>query len=166
MARPDDPTGGAAPRLPRKPMASARKVTLFRREIREWISPPALEILMGAAEVVTEGAFDPSSPEGPRYLGSVRLRIALPRCAAYLRGPLDASAAHRLVQLLKDDAVSREVLQEIALREAERSAGCRLYGLEVEVATSHRGEELYVDLDVEGRVRPAAVGGGRGTEAA
>lgn len=138
----------------RRPMAPARKVGLFRREVREWISPPAFEILVGAAEVVAEGAFDPSGADGPVFLGTVYLRVPLGRCAAHLRGPLDAAAALHLVNLLGKDEVVREVLTELAGREAERLAGCELHDLEVEIAASHKGEEIHIHLDVEGQVQP------------
>lgn len=138
----------------RRPMAPARKVALFRREVREWISPPAFEILVGSAEVVAEGAFDPSPQSGPVFLGSVYLRVPLGSCAGYLRGPLDAAAARHLVNLLGRDEVVREVLTELASREAEKLAGCTLYDLEVEIASSHKGEELHIHLDIEGQVQP------------
>jgi hypothetical protein len=138
----------------RKPMTPVRKVSLFRREVREFISPPALEILIGAAEVVAEGSFDPSGAEGPVFLGSVYVRVPLGRYVGLIRGPLDAAAARRLVQLLRNDDVVREVLGELAQRETERVAGCPLFDLEVEIAATHHGDEVHVHLDVEGQVRP------------
>jgi hypothetical protein len=144
-------------------MAAAKKIGLFGREIREWISPPALEILLGAAERITEGSFE--GPPGPRqaYLGSIQLQIPLSACAEYLAEPLDASAARRVAELLRTDAKSREILLEVARQEAQRAAGCQLHELHVEIDSSHRGDTIIVGMDVEARVQPLSAGyGGRG----
>ncbi len=136
-----------------KPMVSARKVSLFRREIREWISPPAFEILMGAAEIITEGSFDTPADQSPVFLGSVQVVVPLSACSSFIQGPLDASAARRLTQMILSDRMAREVLGELALREAERAAGCALFELQTEMTASHRGDELRISIDVEGMVR-------------
>lgn len=144
-------------------MASARKIGLFGREIREWISPPALEILLGAAERISEGSFE--GPPGPRqaYLASLQLQIPLSACAEYLSGPLDAASARRVTELLRTDAKSQEILVEVARKEAERGAGCPLFDLQVEIDVSHRGETIVLGMDVEARVQPlSSQTGGRG----
>ena len=138
----------------KKPMASVHKVSLFRREIREWISPPAFEILIGAAEVITEGAFDTTEADKPVYLGSIQVKVPLSSCAAHIRDPLDAAAARQLTTMLREDVVAREVLLELAQREAQQAAGCALFDLQVELDTSHDGEWLQISMDVEGLVRP------------
>jgi hypothetical protein len=134
-------------------MAPARKVSLFRREIREWISPPAFEILIGAADVIAEGSFDTTENDNPIFLGSIEIKVPLSACAAYIRDPLDAAAARRLAQMLLSDQIVREVLTELALREAERAAGCALFELQTEMDASHRGDELRISIDVEALVR-------------
>lgn len=135
-------------------MATAKKIGLFGREIREWVSPPALEILLGAAERISEGSFD--GPPGPRqaYLASIQLLVPLSTCDRYLSGPLDASSARRVAELLRSDADAREILVELARREAERAAGCPLYDLQVEIDASHRGDTIVLGMDVEARVQP------------
>lgn len=135
-------------------MAAAKKIGLFGREIREWVSPPALEILLGAAERITEGSFD--GPPGPRqaYLASIQLIVPLSACARYLSGPLDAASARRVAELLRSDTQAREILVELARGEAEQAAGCPLYELQVEIDASHRGETIFLGMDVEARVQP------------
>lgn len=146
-----DRSQSASPKL--KPMVSARKVSLFRREIKEWISPPAFEILIGAAEVIAEGSFDTSETDHPIFLGSIQINVPLSACATYIQDPLDAAAARRLAQMILSDRIAREVLAELALREAERSAGCALFELQTEMDASHQGDELRISIDVEGLVR-------------
>lgn len=144
--------GGESTRV--KPMVSARKVSLFRREIREWISPPAFEILIGAAEVITEGSFDTTAADSTVFLGSIQINVPLGSCSTFIRDPLDAAAARQLTLMLRDDEVAREVLVELAQREAERAAGCVLFELQTEIEASHRGDELRISIDVEGLVSP------------
>lgn len=138
---------------PLKPMVSARKVTLFRREIKEWISPPAFEILIGAAEVIAEGSFDTSETDSPLFLGSILIKVDLESCGAYIQDPLDAAAARRLAQMILSDQIAREVLTELALREAERAAGCALFELQTDMSASHQGNELRISIELEGLVR-------------
>jgi hypothetical protein len=145
-------------------MAAARKVALFRREIHEWISPPAFEILLGAAEVLAEGSFDGAPGPEQSYLASIQIQVSLPACAEYIRDPLDAAAARRLTEMIRQDRLIRELLHERARREAERAAGCALHELQVEIDTSHRGERLLVSMDVEARVRPRSAGRVHGAE--
>ncbi len=134
-------------------MVSARKVTLFRRKIEEWISPPAFEILMGAAEVIAEGSFDTSETDNPLFLGSILIKVDLSACDAYIQDPLDAAAARRLAQMILSDQIAREVLTELALREAERAAGCALFELQTDMDASHQGNELRISIELEGLVR-------------
>jgi len=134
-------------------MVSARKVSLFRREIKEWISLPAFEILMGAAEVIAEGSFDNSETDNPLFLGSILIKVDLSDCESFIQAPLDAAAARRLTQMILSDQIAREVLTELALREAERVAGCALFGLQTEMNASHQGNELRISIELEGLVR-------------
>lgn len=134
-------------------MVPARKVSLFRREIKEWISLPAFEILIGAAEVIAEGSFDTTETDNPLFLGSILIKVDLSACASYIQDPLDAAAARRLTQMILSDRIAREVLTELALREAERSAGCALFELQTEMDATHRGEELRISIELEALVR-------------
>lgn len=145
-----------------RPMAGTRRIALFRREIREWIAPAALEILLGAGDCISEGSFD--GPPGPdqSYLASIQLHIPLASCAEYLSGPLDAATARRLAELLRADVFAQEILRELARSEAERAAGCALPEVQVEIDIGHQGETVLVSMDVEARVRPATQNGAGG----
>lgn len=149
-ARKLDASQTASPKL--KPMVSTRKVSLFRREIKERISPPAFEILIGAADVIAEGSFDTSETDTPLFLGSILIKVDLSACDSFIRDPLDAAAAKRLTQMILSDPIAREVLAELALREAERSAGCALFELQTEMDASHHGNELRISIELEGLV--------------
>lgn len=138
-------------------MALARRVALFRREIREWISPPALDILLGAADLITEGSFEGDAGAEQLYLASIQATVDLGRCAAYIREPLDAAAARQLAEQIRSDETARDLLGELARREAESAAGCPLYDLHVEIETGYSGESLQIGLDVEARTQPSAL---------
>lgn len=135
-------------------MAAAHRIGLFRQEIREWIAPPALEILIGSAERISEGAFD--GPPGPQqaYLATIQLVVPLSLCDRYLSGPLDAASARRVTELVRTDPLAQEILGEVAQREAERGAGCSLHEVQVEIEASHHGDTLVLAMDVEARVQP------------
>lgn len=137
-------------------MALAKRVALFRREIREWISPPALDIILGASDLIAEGSFEGDAGEEQLYLASIQATVDLPRCAAYIREPLDAAAARQLAQQIRTDETARGLLGELARREAERTAGCPLYDLQVEIEADYHGESLQITLDVEARTQPTA----------
>ena len=143
-------------------MAVAGRIGLIGQEIREWISPSALEILIGQAERISEGAFD--GPPGPNqcYLATIQLRVSLSSCDHYLSGPLDAVSARRAAELIRQDPLAREILNEVALKEAERGAGCALHQAQVDMDASHRGDTLVFSMDVEARVQPGWCQGGMG----
>ena len=54
----------------RKPMATARRVSLYEREIRVHLGTAAIEILFASAEVLSEG-----QRHGARYFGSTMIGI-------------------------------------------------------------------------------------------
>ena len=51
---------------PRKPMAMARRVSLFEREVAVRLAPVALELLHGAARVLSEGESPATSTPARR----------------------------------------------------------------------------------------------------
>ena len=72
-------------RPPRKPMAMARRVSLFEREVAVHLAPAAIEVLHGAARVLTEGELS-----GEAYAGSTMLTIDLARTRDRISDPIDA----------------------------------------------------------------------------
>src|SRR5690242_5731857 len=129
VARPPSPALG----LPRrKPMARADRTSLFEREVRERLSSPAIELLLGRARVLSEGgpAKALPRPDGTRgpdpFFGSTMLTIDLADLADAVREPLDESTAARVAALLTADARAGKRIRAIAEREACRVARGRV----------------------------------------
>src|SRR5512147_539888 len=106
---------------PRKPMALARRVSLFEREVSIRLAPVALELLHGAARVLTEGELT-----GDAYAGSTMLTIDLARTADRVSDAPDAATDQRAALLYADDERCRDHARRIAVKEARRIAGCDL----------------------------------------
>src|SRR5215216_1734456 len=71
---------------PRKPMAIARRVSLFERTVDVRLAPAAIELLHGAARVLTEGAL-----AGEAYAGSTMLTVDLAHTVDRVSDPPDAA---------------------------------------------------------------------------
>src|SRR5436190_6115963 len=78
-------------RPPRKPMAMARRVSLFEREVVMRLAPVAIELIHASARLLTEGEF-----AGDVYTGSTMLTVDLARAADRISDPPDASTAQRV----------------------------------------------------------------------
>jgi hypothetical protein len=125
-------------------MAMTRRVSLFEREVAVRLAPVALELLHGAARVLTEGELD-----GDAYAGSTMLTIDLARTRDRVSDPPDASTAQRVALLYAGDERCREHARRIAVKEARRIAGCELSAPHVDVESRARGHELHLSLNVE-----------------
>ena len=125
-------------------MAMARRVSLFEREVTVRLAPVALELLHGAARVLTEGELD-----GDAYAGSTMLTIDLGRTADRVSDPPDASTAQRAALLYASDDRCRDHARRVALKEARRIAGCDLAAPHVDLESRARGPELHLSLNVE-----------------
>jgi len=79
-------------------MAMARRVSLFEREVTVRLAPVALELLHGAARVLTEGEL-----AGDGYTGSTMLTIDLARTADRISDAPDPATAQRAAALYADD---------------------------------------------------------------
>ena len=136
----------AAPR----PMAKAAQVGLFFREVRERLSESAVEILLDAAQVLSEG----QRAQGARDLyGTVMLTIDLTRIQDKVREPCDAATTARVASLMASDARVRRRVQQIARGEAQRLAGTRLGTVDVDVSVRAAGTKVYIDADLQARGR-------------
>lgn len=131
----------------RKPMASARRVSLFEREIRVRLSSSALEILFDIAAVLSEGGVD-----GDGYFGSTMITIDLARAGALVSEECDASTARRVCELLSSDRRVAERARRIALDEARARAARPLLRPQVDMSVRATGAHLQIDLDVEASV--------------
>ncbi len=81
-------------------MARATRIALFEREVRERLSRAALELVLGRAEIISEGQ---RGVRGGRdaYFGSTMLTINLGSLELLLRDACDAGTARRLADLLE-----------------------------------------------------------------
>jgi hypothetical protein len=129
---------------PRKPMAMTRRVSLFEREVSVRLAPVALELLHGAARLLTEGELADDA-----YAGSTMLTIDLARTADRISDPPDASTAQRVAVLYAADERCRDHARRIAVKEARRIAGCELTSTLIDVESRARGHELHLSLNVE-----------------
>lgn len=134
----------------RKPMASARRVSLFEREIRVKLSTAALEILFDVARVLSEGQV-----QGNGYFGSTMITIDLKGAEALVRDGLGSAAVKRVADLCATDPRVRTQARALAAAEAEERAGAPLSRLDIDQKVRSSGTCVHIDLDVEGDVAAA-----------
>lgn len=127
-------------------MAMARRVSLFEREVRVRLAPVAVDIIHGAARVLSEGELT-----GDFYAGSTMLTVDLSRTADRISDPPDSSTAQRVAVLYATDERCREHAKRVAFAEARKAAGCDLTAPLIDVETRTRGAELHLSLNVEAR---------------
>lgn len=137
----------AADLPPRKPMASARRVSLFEREIRVYLGTSAIEVLFAAAQTLSEG-----QRQGHDYFGSTMITIDLGSVATAIRDECDVASARRVADLLARDARAQARIRALAEEGARARAGAALARLDVEVRVRAAGTCVHVDVDVEGEV--------------
>jgi hypothetical protein len=130
-------------------MAMARRVSLFEREVVVRLAPVAVELLHGAARVLSEGELT-----GDVYAGSTMLTVDLVRTADRIADPPDASTAQKVALLYASDERCREHARRIAFAEARKTAGCELVKPLIDVESRARGAELHLSLNVEARRNP------------
>jgi hypothetical protein len=129
-------------------MAMTRRVSLFEREVHVRLAPVAVELLHGAARVLSEGELD-----GDVYAGSTMLTVDLARTVDRISDPPDSSTAQRIAFLYAADERCREHARRIAVAEARKTAGCDLSAPHVDVESRARGAELHLSLNVEAQRR-------------
>ena len=132
----------------RKPMATARRVSLFEREVTVRLSPVGIDLLLGAATVLSEG-----TTERGRFSGSTMITVDLARTAAAIAEPADAATARRLAALVPTDDHARFRARRIAIAEAHRRAGT-LDSPAVDLRARAIGTQLQLDLDLEAVRQP------------
>ena len=125
-------------------MAMTRRVSLFEREVAVRLAPVALELLHGAARLLTEGELADGA-----YAGSTMLTIDLARTTDRISDPVDATTAQRVAALYGADERCRDHARRIAVKEARRIAGCELSATLVDIESRARGHELHLSLNVE-----------------
>lgn len=128
-----------------------QRVQLIRREVREALSPGAIEVLFERAELVVEGAEELGGrrAEDRRFFATVMITIDLERCTSCFREPADEATAHRVVELMEVDPRVRERLHVVAGREVAQLAGVEPAELALAVEIGFRSEGAAVLLDVD-----------------
>ncbi len=129
-------------------MALARRVSLFEREVTIRLAPAAMELLHGAARVLSEGGVDAGM-----YAGSTMLTIDLARTTAQVSDPPDASTAQRVAFLYAADERCRDHARRFGLAEARRTAGCELASPLVDLESRAVGSELHLSLNIEAQAQ-------------
>jgi hypothetical protein len=136
----------------RKPMAKVTRVALFEREIRERMSGPALDLLLGSAQVLSEGSVTPGAG-GSTFFGSTMLTIDLTASCGAFREACDAAAARRVAQLMGGDARVAKRARAIAEREAAARLGRPMRIEATDVRVRAQGTTVFVDVDLEAKIR-------------
>ena len=131
----------------RKPMAAARKVALFDREIRTTLSQAAIEILFDTADILSEG-----ERRGDGYFGSTMITLDLARVAPLVREDCDAASARRVAELALADNRIRDRARAIASADAAERAGTLLARVDCELRARAVGTRVHVDVDVEAEI--------------
>lgn len=126
----------------------ARRVSLFEREVTVRLAPVAVDLIHGAARMLTEGELD-----GSVYTGSTMLTVDLARAKAVVSDNPDATTAQRVALLYAADERCRAHARRIAVAEARRIAGCELATPLVDVESRAKGPELHLSLNVEAHAR-------------
>jgi hypothetical protein len=141
------PDGGGLP-VARRPMARATRIALFEREVRERISRAALELVLGRAEVISEGQRGVRNGRDA-YFGSTMLTIDLPALDLLLRDACDAGTARQLAELLEADATAGRRIEALAEAEAARVAGAPPKAVSTHVTIRSQAAKVFIDIDVE-----------------
>lgn len=141
---PSEPLGAA-------PWAKVRRIQLIRREIREVLSPSALEVLFDHAELVVEGGEELGGQRAGdrRVFATVMVTLDLARCAGQVREPADEATARRVAELMEVEPRVHERLRSLAARELARLGGAEPEEITVAVETSLRAEGTAVLIDVD-----------------
>ncbi len=147
------PDGESAPRL-RKPMAKATRVTLFEREVRERLSDAAIELLLGAAKVLTEGQLARGQQGGEAFFGTTMLTMELAAVADAFRERCDEGAAKKVAALMAGDTRIARRARHTAEREATQLAGRTVKTSASDVRFRADGTSVYIDVDLEGTLAP------------
>lgn len=123
-------------------------IRLIRREIRETLSPGAIELLFAHSELVVEGSAAVACEAGTlRVYATIMLSVDLSRCSARVREPVDAATTLRLVELMRDCASVRLRLTELARPHLAKLAGLPADSIELELEPAIRCEGMLLLVD-------------------
>jgi hypothetical protein len=134
----------------KKPMAFARRVNLFRREIKDGVSSSGFELLLRAASKISEGQIS----AGGHYYGSTMITIDLDPARGLVRDAADVATATKLATLLEKETRLLDGVRQAALQEAHGIACRPLEELQTDIRVRSEGCKIFVDVDVEGQIAP------------
>ena len=133
-------------------MAFARRVSLFRRQIVESLSPAGLELLLASSNRISEGQVTSRG----RYYGTTMLTIDLEHTGEKVQDVQDVSTASRLARHMEQEPAALQQVVRLAVREAGNVAGSPIRKPAAEVEIKVEGHKILVDVDLEGNVEPAS----------
>lgn len=129
-------------------MVRVRRIPLIEREIREHLSPAALDAVFSNAEIISEG--ESGTGQGKTsFLGSTMLTFDVSALAQILREPADEGTARRLAVLLAKDGSLDGRIAPIVRREVERISQGKAQSVRGETRIRTQGTRVFVDIDVE-----------------
>lgn len=138
--------------LPPSPWARVQRVQLVRREVREYIPPGAVTLLLARADCVVEGGGEVGAAVGAAQLrtyATVMVTIDLGGSASLFREPPDDATAQRVAELIEaSPAVARQLIA-MARPELSRIAGVPVDALEISLEHKARadGSRILIDGD-------------------
>ena len=130
-------------------MAFARRVSLFRRQVVETLSPAGLELLLASSSRISEGQVTTRG----RYYGTTMLTIDLQSTGERVQDVQDVSTASRLARHLEQERSAMQQVVRLAVREAGNVAGSPIVKPAAEVEIRVQGHKILVDVDLEGNVK-------------
>ncbi len=135
----------------KRPMAFVRRVSLFRRQIVESLSPAGLELALASSSRISEGQVTSRG----RYYGTTMITIDLESTGETVQDVQDVSTASRLARHLEQERSAMQQVVRLAVREASNVAGSRILKPAAEVEIRVKGHRILVDVDLEGHVKIA-----------
>lgn len=135
--------------------ARVERVQLIRREVREFLSTQALDLLFERAEVVVEGGTD----ERGRSYATVMLSVDLADGQPWFRERPDAATAQRVVELLREDRWLERHLRRLARTALAKRGAVRVNPRQVALDYFVRAEDRHVLVDCDAMLSNEDVGG-------
>ncbi len=137
-----------------------RRIPLIRREVRETLSPSALELLFCGAEMIVEGDRDLARRvrHEDRGYATVMVTLDLTRSATLLRERADEATAERVAELMRGSSLVRRRLIELARPQLAAMFDVTVRTMRVELLPVVRvsGARILIDGDAVVMLRRAA----------
>ena len=130
-----------------------RRVALIRREIREYLPPSAVEVLLSEGDTVIEGATEVAGGTrvSDRLFASVMITADLASLEDRFRDRADAATAARVAELLAEHpalAARIEVRVRARIAELAGRADAESWGVTVMPQVRAEGTSILIDADV------------------